>query len=161
MNEVKIDEYKRKYYDIQVDLNIMSFVEKRIYIDEIDQYRNGINKEMLAIYGIDETYEHKDEFNEPNRLLAEDLAKDDIEENEWLENAEIQNISVIHDPETGEEVDGKDIWRCVICDDYFTGWGNNPDPVKNYGECCNTCNTMKVIPIRLGQIINNETLKEK
>jgi len=160
MSEVKIDQYKRKYYDVQVDLDIQSFVTKRIYVDEIDQYRNDMNKEMLTYYDIDENYEHKDEFNETNRMLAEDIATDDANELDWTQNAEVQDMNVIHDPETGEEVDGKDIWRCVICSHYFTGWGNNPDPVKNYGECCNSCNTNAVIPARLGQIINNDNLKE-
>ena len=53
MSKVKIDEYKRKFYDVQVDLDIASFVTKRIYLDELDQYRNDMNKEMLEYYGID------------------------------------------------------------------------------------------------------------
>ena len=160
MSEVKIDQYKRKFYDVQVDLNIQSFATKRIYIDEIDQYRNDMNKEMLKAYGCDENYQHKDEFNEQNRMLAEDLAMEDVAYDDWSEHIEVQDVNVIHDPETGEEVDGKDIWRCVICSHYFTGWGNNPDPIKNYGECCNTCNTMKVIPARLGRIINDKELRK-
>ena len=47
MSKVKIDEYRRKFYDVQVDLDIASFVTKRIYVDEIDQYRKDMNKEML------------------------------------------------------------------------------------------------------------------
>ena len=47
MSKVKIDEYRRKFYDVQVDLDIASFVTKRIYLDELDQYRNDMNKEML------------------------------------------------------------------------------------------------------------------
>ena len=151
MSKVKIDEYRRKFYDVQVDLDISSFVTKRIYIDELDQYRNGMNKEMLEYYGIDKNYEHKDEFNETNRLLAEDLAQDEVEEEDWKENAEVQEQNILHDPETGEETSaGNEIWRCVICFEYFTGWGNNPDPVKNYGDCCNNCNTNVVLPARLG-----------
>ena len=51
-----------------------SFAINRIYLDELDQYRNDMNKEMLEYYGIDKDYEHKDEFNETNKMLAEDLA---------------------------------------------------------------------------------------
>ena len=160
MSKVKIDEYKRKFYDVQVDLDIASFVTKRIYLDELDQYRNDMNKEMLEYYGIDKDYEHKDEFNETNKLLAEDLALDEVQEDEWTTNAEVQEQNVLHEPETGEETTAGEIWRCVICNEFYTGWGNNPDPVKNYGECCNDCNTNAVIPARLGQIINNKDLKE-
>ena len=160
MSKVKIDEYKRKFYDVQVDLDIASFVTKRIYLDELDQYRNDMNKEMLEYYGIDKDYEHKDEFNETNKLLAEDLALDEVQEDEWTENAEVQEQNVLHEPETGEETTAGEIWRCVICEEYYTGWGNNPDPVKNYGECCNDCNTNAVIPARLGRIINNKELRE-
>ena len=133
MSKVKIDEYRRKFYDVQVDLDIASFVTKRIYLDELDQYRNDMNNEMLKYYGIDKDYEHKDEFNETNKLLAEDLALDEVTEDEWQENAEIQEQNVLHEPETGEETTAGEIWRCVICNQYYTGWGNNPDPVKNYG----------------------------
>jgi len=39
---------------------------------------------------------------------------------------------------------------CVLCHkDIKEGWGNNPFPVKEKGECCDTCNREKVIPARL------------
>ena len=117
-----------------------------------------MNKEMLENYGIDKDYEHKDEFNETNKMLAEDLALDEVTDEDWQENAEIQEQNVLHEPEIGEETTTGEIWRCVICDEYFTGWGNNPDPIKNYGECCNACNTNKVIPERMRQIINHNHL---
>jgi len=41
------------------------------------------------------------------------------------------------------------ILKCCICYKVFTGYGNNPQPVEDYGECCNTCNNEKVIPMRL------------
>ena len=161
MSKVKIEEYRRKFYDVKVDLDIASFVTKRIYLDELDQYRNDMNKEMLRNYGIDKNYEHKDEFNETNRMLAEDLALDDVEEVDWNEYVEIQAKNVIHEPETGEENTAKqEIWRCVICHEHFTGFGNNPDPVKNYGDCCDACNTNAVIPARITGIINNKELRE-
>ena len=161
MSKVKIDEYRRKFYDVKVDLEMTSFVIKRIYLDEIDQYRKDMNKEMLKSYGCDENYEHKDEFNEQNMMLAEDLAKEEVEDEDWEEHIEVQEMNVLHEPVTGEENTAKqDIWRCVICYEHYTGWGNNPHPVKNYGECCNDCNTNAVIPARLGQIINDKELRE-
>ena len=38
---------------------------------------------------------------------------------------------------------------CVICKEEFTGWGNNPAPIKDEGECCDTCDNEKVIPARI------------
>jgi rubrerythrin len=159
MSKVKIDEYRRKFYDVKVELDITSFVIKRIYVDELDQYRQNMNTAMLKAYGCDENYTHKDEFNEENKMLAEDLAMEEVQEDEWTENAEVQEQNVLHEPETGEETtEGNDIWRCVICSEYFTGYGNNPDPVKNYGDCCDSCNTNKIIPLRVKQIINEQRI---
>lgn len=41
---------------------------------------------------------------------------------------------------------------CCICGREFTGWGNNPWPVKEDGECCDECNRTKVIPARLMRV---------
>ena len=40
-------------------------------------------------------------------------------------------------------------YTCVICGKVCKGFGNNPFPIKNSGECCNTCNAIKVIPERI------------
>ena len=37
---------------------------------------------------------------------------------------------------------------CCICGKTFWGWGNNPWPIKDEGECCDVCN-QKVIAYRL------------
>ncbi len=39
--------------------------------------------------------------------------------------------------------------NCIICGKLFTGFGNNPDPVKSKGRCCDSCNAVHVIPLRL------------
>lgn len=38
---------------------------------------------------------------------------------------------------------------CPICGKKFTGYGNNPRPVKNEGRCCDNCNRNAVIPARI------------
>lgn len=38
---------------------------------------------------------------------------------------------------------------CCICGKTFTGYGNNPYPVKDSGRCCDVCNYEKVLPSRL------------
>ena len=44
---------------------------------------------------------------------------------------------------------------CCLCGKRSLGWGdnqeygNNPSPLKDKGECCDKCNSTKVIPARL------------
>lgn len=42
--------------------------------------------------------------------------------------------------------------KCVLCDDNILGYGNNPYPLADEGECCEWCNDVHVIPARLEQI---------
>jgi hypothetical protein len=49
-----------------------------------------------------------------------------------------------------EEVVGQDEFKCVICDKNSVGYGNNPEPVKDKGKCCDKCNFLQVIPARVG-----------
>ncbi len=38
--------------------------------------------------------------------------------------------------------------KCCICKKEYSGYGNNPAPVKDRGLCCDACNYGVVIPIR-------------
>ena len=38
---------------------------------------------------------------------------------------------------------------CVLCNNDYGEWGNNPAPLKEYGKCCNECNVKKVLPARI------------
>ena len=39
--------------------------------------------------------------------------------------------------------------KCCLCGEEFEGYGNDPAPLKDSGECCGRCNAEKVIPARL------------
>lgn len=41
--------------------------------------------------------------------------------------------------------------KCCLCGKKFIGYGNNPSPLKDKGECCDDCN-FKVISERLRRI---------
>jgi hypothetical protein len=43
----------------------------------------------------------------------------------------------------------KMVAKCCICKAKIEGFGNNAEPIKT-GICCDECNTIKVIPARLG-----------
>lgn len=48
---------------------------------------------------------------------------------------------------------------CCLCGQEFSGYGNNPEPIKTYPErCCNACNTSLVIPWRIRFGRNTEPL---
>lgn len=41
---------------------------------------------------------------------------------------------------------------CCVCGREFYGYGNDPWPVKNEGECCDECNTTVVLAARLERL---------
>lgn len=41
------------------------------------------------------------------------------------------------------------IFKCIICENEFCGFGNSPNPVKMNGKCCDLCNSIHVIPTRI------------
>ena len=46
-------------------------------------------------------------------------------------------------------------YTCCICGKEFVGWGNNPDPIKKSGRCCDACNN-KVINARIWNMLNRK-----
>ena len=49
----------------------------------------------------------------------------------------------------------KEKYICCICGKEFEGYGNNPDPVKKEGRCCDECNQKVVIPKRMDDWMEN------
>lgn len=45
---------------------------------------------------------------------------------------------------------------CCICGEPINGYGNNPEPYKRTGRCCDACNIKFVIPARLEQAVSEE-----
>ena len=52
-----------------------------------------------------------------------------------------------------EYITGKE-FNCCICGRPSLGYGNNPDPVRTEGRCCDSCNDQYVIPARMGMKID-------
>ena len=46
-------------------------------------------------------------------------------------------------------------FQCVICENTFEGFGNNPYPLSEDGRCCNACN-IDVIVARFRNIVSKE-----
>ena len=50
---------------------------------------------------------------------------------------------------------------CVICQDPYYGYGNNPAPLRDEGSCCDECNMEYVIPARIKYYYANERNERK
>lgn len=48
------------------------------------------------------------------------------------------------------------VYKCCICGETNSGYGNNPQPVKPTGRCCGRCNDEFVIWARLVNIQNQK-----
>lgn len=46
----------------------------------------------------------------------------------------------------------KEKFKCCICGKEVEGFGNNPEPVKHEGRCCDVCNVTFVIPARVNMM---------
>lgn len=51
-------------------------------------------------------------------------------------------------------------FRCCICKKTFNGYGNNPWPLKEKGQCCNSCNE-DVTLARLAYMVAGKEMKVK
>lgn len=52
--------------------------------------------------------------------------------------------------------------KCCLCNGTFTDYGHNPDPLGDVQteHCCDDCNTMYVLTVRLGRRIDPMTSPE-
>ena len=76
-----------------------------------------------------------------------------------IEDEEEDDFTVI---EEAKDVSNEEdtIFKCCICKKIEKGYGNNPDPIKKEGRCCERCNTIKVIPARLESLSTIKTVDE-
>ena len=149
-----LNERQRKYYDVEVQCTITGTVTKRVYIDELKSHMQNYDCKEWEIEGNVITEDiGQDEFNNNNEKFAELIATELIESDEILENIETNEPTSMYATE-GSEIAGDEIWQCVICKEHYTGYDNNPDPVADTGGCCDTCNTNKVIPARMAELMH-------
>jgi len=47
--------------------------------------------------------------------------------------------------------------KCILCNNTFTGWGHNPQPLaESHFKCCDHCNTSRVLPYRIYKLTQNK-----
>ena len=148
-----INEYERKYYDVDIEYHLMTTVTKRVYVDEMERHvDNYYDCDTLEKHNIMCLEVGQDDYPNSNRKFAEYSARDLVEDEE-LHGAEVTKTFVTGSEE-GSEQWGDEVWECVLCKQHFTGYGNNPDPLAHgKGECCDVCNTNQVIPARIKMMV--------
>ena len=112
---------------------------------------NDGNKENVSFCKVCPTYEdlikeiQKIPFTVSNLDFEDDLIEDAFD-------LDFEDRNVF-----GEALEDKEETHiCCICGEEFTGYGNNPEPVKHSGVACDSCNTRFVIPARLAQLNKKE-----
>jgi len=115
----------------------------KYHVDEIE-YSNDGDQEFGDEVVFDDFEEFYD-YIKNNILNADDyLILEDMHEEAF--NLKFESINVF-----GEVLnEGKDDkFTCCICGEESVGYGNNPEPYKHEGKCCDACNRKFVIPARL------------
>lgn len=148
-----INEYERKYYDVDIEYHLVTTVTKRVYVDEMEKHvDNYYDCDTLEKNNIMCLEVGQEDYPNSNRNFAEYSARDLVEDEE-LHGAEVTKTFVTGSEE-GSEQWGDEVWECVLCKHHFTGYGNNPDPLAmGKGECCDVCNTNQVIPARIKMMV--------
>ena len=50
---------------------------------------------------------------------------------------------------------------CCLCGGEFEGYGNDPTPLKESGECCDRCNAEKVLTARCEALLASGEISAK
>lgn len=87
----------------------------------------------LVFNTVEEAVKHMDE------IFATAKKKDDSKSEEETETVKI----------TTKDSASKKAKKCCLCGKEIDGYGNNPWPLAEEGECCDECNETKVIPARI------------
>ena len=51
--------------------------------------------------------------------------------------------------------------KCCLCGGEFEGYGNDPTPLKESGECCDRCNAEKVLTARCEALLASGEISAK
>ena len=151
--------YQRRYYDVDVECQLVATVTKRIYIDEMAQYIDEYydSEHLDKYHKIIAEEVGEEEFHNNNQKFAELHAPEEVTDDDIFEVMQTTD-TFVSGSEEGKETCGDKIWKCVYCKEHFTGFGNNPETVgkmkfREDAQCCDACNTNIVIPERMKDII--------
>lgn len=99
--------------------------------------------------------EGDDDFWEEEEGLCDGCGAKAEEEKITKIEEKISKIDEFYAPKEG-------MGNCCLCKGLMSNkWGNNPAPLKKRGKCCDKCNADKVIPARMGGVLNVGTHEEQ
>jgi len=128
------------YYDegVLYDKNHVRIMDYDLYVKKEEKRKHFTGTDMnLEREPVKQEYE--------DRLTVADLPET---EPDIYEAFDLDYDSVNAFGETLTEAKGG---ICCICGEEIDGYGNNPEPVKSEGRCCDACNMKFVIPARMAE----------
>ena len=145
--------YTLKYLGPEKDINKLTNKDIIYYYDDEILY----DKNHVKVMDYDLYIKHEEErqkFSGDIEDIPEEKFNDEYEDRihqdtvlEDIDDPFNENFADID--ALGEAKEQKFV--CCICGEPNEGYGNNPDPYKNAGRCCDACNLKFVIPARLTQ----------
>lgn len=116
--------------------------DKDLYVG-YKKYANIDGKDFLVEIGI---YRYGYEVENAEAVI-DDLGRNTNE----YKNVVFYNRKPIEEVKDTEDIKIEDAKekKCCICGKPFVGWGNNPNPIKKSGECCDECNNNYVLQARI------------
>ncbi len=140
--------YTLKYLGPEKDINKLTTKDIIYYYDNEILY----DKNHVKVMDYDLYIKHEEE----RQKFSGDI--EDVPEEKFNDEYEdrIHQDTVLEDADMPldlnfELTEDKQKYVCCICGEPSEGYGNNPDPYKNAGRCCDACNLKFVIPARLTQ----------
>lgn len=140
--------YTLKYLGPEKDINKLTNKDIIYYYDDEILY----DKNHVKVMDYDLYIKHEEE----RKKFTGDI--EDVPEEKFNDEYEdrIHQDTVLEDTDIPLSLDfelteDKQQYVCCICGEPQEGYGNNPDPYKQNGRCCDACNLKFVIPARLSQ----------
>ena len=148
------------YYDDHVlyDKNHVQVMDYDLFVKHEEERKKFSDVDEIS----DATFE--DEYDD--RLTDADLKKKEIKvempTHESLDSFNPFTLEFDDVDAYGEKLNEskEDKFVCCICGEESEGYGNNPEPVKHDGKCCDACNRKFVIPARI-EALNIEDKNEE
>ena len=144
------------YYDDHVlyDKNHVQVMDYDLFVKHEEERKKVADVDAISDTTFNDIYD--------DRLTDADLTKKEIKveepTHEGLEESldsfnpftlNFDNVNAYGET-LNEDADSKFV--CCICGEETTGYGNNPEPVKHEGRCCDACNRKFVIPARIEEL---------
>lgn len=125
------------YYDNEIlyDKNHVKVMDYDLYIKH-EENRDRIKPGQVPNAKFNDVYDDRMTQNTVVEDLANEFSLDFDDVNAYGEF--LKENKVIND-------------LCCICGEPIEGYGNNPEPYKHEGRCCDACNLKFVIPARIAQ----------